>query len=347
MTGQRAAEPPRRGLASDVHAHYYPPEYVAVVREVAAERGPHADVARAFLEHPIISAVPAFTGDLEGRLRLMDEAAIGVQVLSFASSNIWHPEAAVRARLVRAYNDGCSAAAAASPDRLRFLASLPLPHVDEAVEEARRARDLPGCVGYSLPTHIDAAALDSPAWEPVLAAMAELPCLVLTHPDGFCARGVLADHGMEWALGAPFEDTVAAVRLVAGGVLERHPDLTWVVPHLGGTLPFLLHRLLWRWELEAKHLGTPAHRADSLGRLLFDTANCSAPTLRLALEVLPAGRVVLGTDFPFLDPEDLRRPVELVRGATAPAGEVDDVLADRLRPFLGAPTTATPRTEDP
>ena len=247
--------------AHDVHAHYYPPEYVAVVREVAAEEGRAGEVARAFLQHRIITKVPTFLGDLDDRLRLMDAAGIELQALSFASLNIWHPDPAMRSRLVQAFNDGCAAVVARHPDRFRLLASLPLPHVDEAVAEAHRARTLPGFAGYSIPTHIDTVPIDAEQWQPVYAAMAEQSALVITHPDGFCAPGALADHGMEWAIGAPFEDTIAAVRLLASGLLDEHPALTWVIPHLGGTLPFLLHRLLWRWKLEAELLGTDDHAA--------------------------------------------------------------------------------------
>lgn len=319
--------------AHDVHAHYYPPEYVAVVREVATEQGRAGDVARAFLQHRIITAVPTFLGAIDERLRLMDAAGIELQALSFASLNIWHPDAATRSRLVRAFNDGCAAAVDLHPDRFRLLASLPFPHVEEAEAEARRARALPGFAGYSIPTHLDTVPLDAPQWAPVYAAMAESPALVITHPDGFCAPGALADHGMEWAIGAPFEDTIAAVRLLASGLLDAYPALTWVIPHLGGTLPFLLHRLLWRWKLEAELLGTDDHAASSLERLLFETANCSPHTLRLALDVLPAGRIVFGTDFPFVDPNDLARPVQLVHDTLEPA-EAEAILAGRLAPLL-------------
>lgn len=329
--------------ALDVHAHYYPPEYVAVVREVAAEEGRAGDVARAFLQHRIITAMPAFLGAVTERLRLMDAAGIELQALSFASLNIWHPEAATRARLVRAFNDGCAALVDLHPDRFRLLASLPFPHVEEAVAEARRARAVPGFVGYSIPTHLDAVPIDAPQWHPVYAAMAEHPALVITHPDGFCAPGALADHGMEWAIGAPFEDTIAAVRLLASGLLDEHPALTWVIPHLGGTLPFLLHRLLWRWKLEAELLGTVDHSAAALERLLFETANCSPHTLRLAREVLPAGRIVFGTDYPFVDAADLARPVRLVRDAVEPA-EAEAILSGRLASLL-SPVPTPPRMD--
>ena len=320
-------------LAYDIHAHFYPPEYVGVVREIAEDPGEHGAVARAFLEHRIITAIPAFLGALDERVTLMDTAGIEIQVLSFASLNIWHPDSSIRSRLVQAFNNGCSAVVEQYPDRFRFLASLPLPHVEEATAEARRARSLRGFVGYSIPTHINTVPINAPEWDQVYSAMAEHPALVITHPDGFCAPGALNDFGMEWAIGAPFEDTIAAVRLIASGLTSRFPELTWVIPHLGGTLPFLLHRLLWRWKLEAELAGAQDHQANDLDNLLFESANCSPHTLALATEVLPADRIVFGTDFPFVDPHDLARPVELVRAAK----DASAILRSRLQPYLTLP----------
>jgi predicted TIM-barrel fold metal-dependent hydrolase len=328
--------------ALDVHAHYYPPEYVEVVELVAEEDGAHGGVARAFLEHKIINSIPTFLGSLDERLTLMDQAGIEIQVLSFASLNIWHPAPEMRTKLVRAFNDGCADVVTSVPDRFRFLASLPLPHREEALVEAHRARTLDGFVGYSIPTHINTVAINDSAWDDVYQAMAEHPALVLTHPDGFCAPGALSDFGMEWAIGAPFEDTIAAVRLIASGLVDRHPNLTWVIPHLGGTLPFLLHRLLWRWKLEADLLGLENPQSTALESLLFETANCSAHTLALATEVLPADSIVFGTDFPFVDPTDLTRPATLVRETT----HADAVLRSRLEPFL-YPNTTTPDRSTP
>lgn len=317
-------------IAYDVHAHFYPPEYVEVVKEVAREEGAHGEVARAFLDHRIINGVPTFLGSLDHRLRLMDAGGIEIQVLSFASLNIWHPEPAMRVKLVSAFNDGLSAVVEAHPDRFRLLASLPLPFVEESVVEAHRVKSLKGFVGYSIPTHINTIPINDEGFDRVYQAMADKPSLVITHPDGFCAPGALADFGMEWAIGAPFEDTIAAVRLIASGLVDKYRALTWVIPHLGGTLPFLLHRLLWRWELEAKMLGTTAHHSSSLEHMLFETANCSAHTLALAAEVLPQGSIVFGTDFPFVDPDDLSRPVALVSAGA----HSSKILHSRLKPYL-------------
>ena len=102
----------------------------------------------------------------------------------------------------------------------------------------------------------------------------------------------------------------------------------------------------WRWQFEAEHLGRAVPRVGLLDRLLVDSDNCSGPTLRLAEEVLPPGRVVFGTDFPFVDPDDLRRPVDLVRGLAGDGLDVEGILTDRLAPHL-APPAHDPPAHDP
>lgn len=303
----------------DVHAHYYPPPYVERLGKLTAEVGAAGDMARRFFANTQVQEIPAFTGALDDRVRLLDRVGIETQMLSFASMNVYHPEATERAGLAAAFNDGCSEAAVAFPGRFRFFATMPVPFVDAAIRESKRARLLDGFAGFNLPTHINGMPIDDPRLGPLYSEWNTTPTLVLLHPDGFCAPGTLADHSMEWGLGAPFEDTIAAVRLLRSGLLERFPNITWIVPHLGGVLPFLWHRLEWRWNLDALFAGGPQLPAMSMSRLLIDTANSSSATIELATTQLPGATLVFGSDYPFLDANHLERAVKMVRASQEPA----------------------------
>jgi predicted TIM-barrel fold metal-dependent hydrolase len=310
----------------DVHAHYYPPEYVDAVTNMKAARGAHGDVARFFLTHPLVSTNPAFTGELEARIDLLTEAHIDTQVLSFASMNIWHPDPRERNRLVEAFNRGCSRVCADFAPHFKFLATLPFPHVVESVEVARSVRGFSGFAGYSVPTHVNGVAIDDPRWDPVYAAMGEEAAIVLVHPDGFSAPNLLRDYSMEWAIGAPFEDTIATIRLIRSGLKDRHPNLTWVLPHLGGTLPFLWHRITWRWELEGDAGEGLRAEQRSLTSLMFDNANSSGDTVALARAVLPSGCVVLGTDYPFVEAARVRHTARLLDSFGADTADLTPLI---------------------
>jgi aminocarboxymuconate-semialdehyde decarboxylase len=317
----------------DVHAHYYPPEYVARLRPIARQPGDAGDVARRFFANSQVQQVPAFTGALADRVALLDRAGVRTQILSFASMNVYHRDESERTALVRAFNDGCAQAVLSHPGRFRFFASIPVPYVDSAITESQRVRALAGFAGFSLPTHIDGMTIDDPRLDPLYAEWNNTGALVLLHPDGFCARDALTDHSMEWGLGAPFEDTIAAVRLLRSGILERHPNLTWVVPHLGGVLPFVWHRLTWRWARDAIYDGGAHRQTMSTARLLLDTANSSAATLALAATALPDMALVFGSDYPFLDGDALCQGVETVR-ASASVIDPDRVLTATIADHL-------------
>lgn len=318
----------------DVHAHLFPPEFLAEVARVQQQFGPVEKLGG--LETMVAHMTEL--GDAAGpRIRLMDEAGIERQLLSYSSPHLYHPVAEARARIAQSWNDAISSAAVASGGRLSFFATLPLPFVDAALAEIKRVSALPGRAGFCLPTHVDGDALDDQRWSPVFDHLNETGEILFLHPDGFCAPGLLADHGMEWSIGAPFEDTIAALRLVQSGTLRRCPQLRVIVPHLGGTLPFLLPRIDMH---SAGGLSTVRGRTPEAGShedsspsqalrsLYFDTAQSTPTMLKLAAEILGEDRLVFGTDFPYVSRTDLGPSV-------APLLALDQETATAL--FQGSP----------
>ncbi|MBM4433574.1 MAG: amidohydrolase [Chloroflexi bacterium] len=301
--------------AIDVHAHFIPPAYVELTRRVGAGDGETAAEARLTYEHPLRVRDPMFGGELGSRVELMDGAGIATQILSFSSPNVWHRDVAMRAALVRTFNEGCLEACRAFPGRFKLFANVPMPFVEAALEETSRVGDDPDVVGFGICTHAGDLALDDRRFEPVYAEWDRRRAAVLVHPDRFSTPKVLERYGMEWGLGAPFDDTIAVVRLVRGGVAARYPRITWIVPHLGGTLPILYERL----DLLGRRAGpggTPLPPLrDGLAAFLFDTCTPSRSGLRLAREVLGADRLVFGSDFPYVSRDDLGAGLRLLEEA--------------------------------
>jgi predicted TIM-barrel fold metal-dependent hydrolase len=294
------------GPVIDVQAHWFPPSYIEALRAVADGSGRAAEIATRALNDPLRKKEPIFTGAIDRRLELMDAAGVDTQVISFAAPNVWTDDAAERLRVCQAFNDGVADLAREHPGRFELFATLPLPHVDASLDETRRALDELEAVGFAVCTHFDGIPIDDPRFDPVYALLSEREATVLLHPEGFFVPGALADHGMEWAIGTPFDDTVAALRLIYGGVLDRHPGIRWIVPHLGGTIPFLAQRLdfIWRLNPRVREL-LPAEPSSYLRRLWFDSANPDPRSIALAIDVFGADRLLYGSDFPFVARENL------------------------------------------
>ena len=96
----------------------------------------------------------------------------------------------------------------------------------------------------------------------------------------------------------PFDTTRAVTNLLLSGTLARHPDIRWIVPHAGGTLPFLAPRIAGISVL----LGAddPAAVVARLRRLHYDLAGSANPAVVAALlGFVDRSQVLYGSDWPF------------------------------------------------
>jgi aminocarboxymuconate-semialdehyde decarboxylase len=274
----------------DVHAHHYPRKLVDLMtalgsRSVAAVNGAGAEIT------------------LEERLQLLQRNGIAQQVLSVGilAPDFTNREHAITA--ARLANDLYATACRAFPGRLAAFGAVPLPHADAAVNEARRCLDDLGMLGITLGCSIAGRPLDDPAFAPLFAELDRYAAVVFLHPVGAGTGPHTTDFGLPWMIGAVFEDTIAALRLVLSGMTTRYPRLRVIVPHLGGTAPFLLDRLEYYLELERRKgnaLYFHGGIREQLRGLWYDTVNLQPAALRCAVDAFGADRLLLGTDFPFL-----------------------------------------------
>ena len=56
---------------------------------------------------------------------------------------------------------------------------------------------------------------------------------------------------MTWMLASRFEDTIAMARLILSGLTLRYPNIQFLIPHLGGTLPFSCSGWTTWWSARA------------------------------------------------------------------------------------------------
>ena len=328
-------------MAIDVHAHLFPAGYLEVVRRLGDEAGPVGEAARGALARSGRQD-PALRGALDERLALMDAAGIEWQVISPAAPNIWHPDAGVRTELVRAFNDGCAEVVRAHPGRLAFFGNVPLPFVDAAIAEAARALDELGALGVCTCTHIAGRPVDAPELEPFYAYLNARRAALFFHPDGFCAPGVLDDFVGAWSLGVMFDDSIVVLRLVTSGLVGRYPHVTWIVPHLGGTIPFVAGRLDRVWNngqrlglLTEAQAAVPAPPSAYLRRIYYDVVTYQLNALPLAKEVLGADRLVYGTDFPLASRQDLGAGQAMLQAAGFTEAEIVGVMRGNIAAALG------------
>jgi predicted TIM-barrel fold metal-dependent hydrolase len=183
--------------------------------------------------------------DLDERFREMDKFGDYREIISLPNPPIEDlATGPVGLELARIGNDAMAELCARHPQRFpSFVAAVSMTDVEGSVREARRAvKDL-GAAGIQIFTNIAGKPLDDGAFEPIFATMAELDQPIWLHP---ARTADMSDYAAEkksrfemwWCFGWPYETSVAMVRMVFNGLLDRYPKLKIVTHHLGGMIPY-------------------------------------------------------------------------------------------------------------
>lgn len=278
-------------MVIDVHSHLFPPGLMASIEQAGGRL-------------PQLSAAPQQSMSLDERFELMQGSQVDIGLLSVGVLQPYHTDRKTAVALAHEANDTYLQTSADSGGRLLTWAALPLPHVDAALAELDRVAGDEYCIGVTVGTSVLDLDLDDKALEPVYEELNARGTTVFIHPsmafDGFGEN----DLGMQRSIGGMFEDTIAGIRLVLSGVAVRYPKVNFIVPHLGGTLPFIYGRVrrhIRRAEKQWVADGLTSEDAPQAGlsRLWWDTATRHVPALTCAVETLGADRLLFGTDYPY------------------------------------------------
>jgi predicted TIM-barrel fold metal-dependent hydrolase len=247
---------------------------------------------------------PTFT-DLEHQLEMFAAAGVDAVISSSGSfGDVDRLEAGRAGEVAHALNAERAAAEQAHAGRFYGLATLPWQDTEVALAVLDDAVQHLGLRGVLVHSNIDGAPIDSDARRPVYARIAELGVPLFIHPTRTLAEAQLRDYGLEYLVGFVFDTSLAALRLVLSEIVVENPALTVVLPHCGGTLPYLAGRI------DASH-----EKPYSLGRRLdplpseqlrgfyTDTVSQDADTLGFARRFFAEGHVLFASDYPFFPVE--------------------------------------------
>jgi aminocarboxymuconate-semialdehyde decarboxylase len=202
------------------------------------------------------------------------------------------------AALCQASNEGMADFCAQAPDRLHWLANLPMQAPAEAARMFAEAVAA-GAVGAAIGTSIAGRRLDEPEFGAFWQQADALGRPVLIHPAFNCPHPALAPWYLQNAIGNPLETTITVERLICAGVLARHPRVRLVLMHGGGFLPYQTGRLVHARRVRPELADTPEDAWGFFGTLFFDTITHDSQALRYLVERVGLDQVVLGTDLPF------------------------------------------------
>ena len=234
-------------------------------------------------------------------LGLMDELDIATAIFSFTSPGIWYGDVAQTRKLAFQFNDYLAALRDKNPARFGGFGFLPLPDVDASLKEIARIQDELKLDGVCLLTNVNDRYIGHMDFWPVYEELHKRKMVVFIHPcypPGVEATGwdiprMLIDY--------PFETTRVATNLIFNGVMEKLPDIKFILPHAGGALPMLAHRISLFDKKTKQQDNYPKGALHYIKQFWYDTALCGdRPALDVLLAFADPARVLFGTDYPYV-----------------------------------------------
>ena len=273
-------------MVIDFQHHYVPVE-------LAKKRGLYAEETTYLKEGGLrATTMHKRLYDLDLQLREMSEAGIDVSVLSCLLG--WSAPMD-ECRLI---NDDLAKVQANYPGKFVGLAQAPVLEGQEAIQEIDRAVRNLGLKGVTITSQTKGVSLDAPKLYDLYEKICELDVPIFVHPAlAPVGYDLLQDYDLPRVLGREVDLTVATTRLIAGGVLDRFPDLKLVIAHFGGGIAAVKDRLL----AKGYRFGTLKRPfADYFDMLYFDLAGFEGglAALHCALQGIRPERLLFASDYP-------------------------------------------------
>lgn len=303
-------------LTIDTHAHWYPRRFIELLQKEAAANGANMSVnakGNPVFALPGIEQTSTMVPTMvepELILKAMDARRIDAYALSLTNPMVYWARPEFGLKLAQTWNDANAEAADRHPQRFIGTIMLPMQDAALAVREIDRAAKLPGMRAVYMAMGINGTNLHHKSFWPVYARAEALGLPIFLHPLYPCGIERMSEYFMRNVLGNPYESGIAAMSLIAGGVMDAFPKLVVMLPHGGGTFPWLIGRfdkaITTRKELA--HMKQPA--SAYLRRFYYDTVTHHPLVMRNLIELVGIDRIVLGSDYD----QDMsyERPVEFV-----------------------------------
>jgi aminocarboxymuconate-semialdehyde decarboxylase len=285
----------------DFHNHFFPPEYLEAV-----QRGPsNVKVTFDSKKNPLLhypgdyNVIVPEHRDIGLRAEVLEKSGVDKQVLTFTTPGVHIESPDFAVDLARMVNDSFAIIMRERSDQFTALATLPLNDPEASVEELERAiKDL-GFKGAALHSNINGVALSDKRYWPLYEKANQLDVVFDIHPSFPVGVEAMKEYWLMPLIGFPFDTTLAAAKLVFSGVVEKFPQIKWVLGHLGGAIPYLAERLdrgYHAFRACREYISQPP--SVYLKKFYYDTVNFDPNALRFAIEFAGVDHLLAGSDFP-------------------------------------------------
>ncbi|WP_018676266.1 amidohydrolase family protein [Riemerella columbina] len=282
----------------DIHSHNVLPSYLDYLKKYDA-----------LLEE----GFPLPKWDVQKHLEMMKQQNIGYTILTMPAPQLYHGSTEENAKAIRQYNEETAAIASQYPQRFGFCASLPLPNVAAAIEEAKYAFETLHTNGIKLATNSNGQYLGSPELEPLMEVLNQYGAVIILHPHKPVPinENLLTDIPLA-AYEYLAETTRTVVNLIVHNVPSRYPNIKFVIPHCGSFLPLELPRLEKIHPIMMQFgLMNPIDWGRNLENFYYDLAGgLTDSSLDALLSITTPEHLLYGSDYPYVNENGVKNTFE-------------------------------------
>ena len=215
----------------------------------------------------------------------------------------------------------------------------------DALDELNRAVDELDMDGVTLGTNIDKRSLAEDQFLPFIEEINRRKLPMALHPMRAVGDEHFTEQDIKLAIpsnvGFIFETTRTIAQMVFKGVFEKYKNLVFILPHSGGSIPFLYPRwdMFYRSRPDSHPLkelpNPPSHY---LKKLYYDTALSYLPSsLKCTADLAGTDHMLFGTDCPYTNDFRSKDTIEGIENSGFSSDEKEKIYhknAVRLFPRL-------------
>lgn len=214
----------------DIHHHIIPQEYIDALEECGVSDS---------------GGLKVKSTTIEDSIKFMDANNIDIAICSISEPvTIPFKNKNKAAALSRKLNEIEKSYIDQYPNRFGGFAALPLPFIEESLEEIHYALDILKLDGVGLLSNYEDKFLGDPIFDPIFEELNKRNATVFIHPS-IPPKNLPRPHFItaDFVEEFVFNTTRAASNLILSGTLERFPNIKIILAHAGGTLPYLRPRI--------------------------------------------------------------------------------------------------------
>lgn len=288
---------------ADIHSHIITPEYLQILAKHNALNE---------------ETFPLPKWDIKTQLQFMEMSNIKYSIITMPAPQPYYGDREECKKIIREINIASSKIKKQYPNKFKFLASLPLPDVEAAIEEAKYAIDVLGADGIKLSTNSRGQYVGDEELDSLMEVLNDRNAVVFIHPSRPAAfsQNIIKTTPLP-LFEYPAETTRAVMNMISRNLLVKYPNIKIIVPHAGSFLPLAIPRFKSIYPVvHQKGLIEYVNLNENLKNIYYDLAGNPTPeVIKELLTITTPEHIMFGSDFPYQSNDVLKRNLDSLEHA--------------------------------